>query len=142
MSENLCWVKTVNFKTISAKLVWIQMLHEAAKIGEMKPGESKAVKIGEAEIALFYLNGQFYAIQNTCPHRGGPLAEGSLGEDGVVICPWHGYSRSEEHTSELQSQFHLVCRLLLEKKTTTVCSSVSPCGSEPRRPGRPSSFMT
>src|SRR5689334_24025533 len=29
---------------------------------------------------------------------------------------WPSYSRSEEHTSELQSQFHLVCRLLLEKK--------------------------
>src|SRR2546422_11629036 len=30
--------------------------------------------------------------------------------------PWYGYSRSEEHTSELQSRLHLVCRLLLEKK--------------------------
>lgn len=70
------------------------MLHEIASISDLKPGESKAVKIGETEIALFNLNGQFYAIQNTCPHRGGPLAEGSLGEDGVVICPWHGYSFS------------------------------------------------
>src|SRR5689334_23425494 len=32
-----------------------------------------------------------------------------------------GGGRSEEHTSELQSQFHLVCRLLLEKKKTAVC---------------------
>src|SRR2546429_5972938 len=30
--------------------------------------------------------------------------------------PWHGRQRSEEHTSELQSRLHLVCRLLLEKK--------------------------
>src|SRR5689334_24418749 len=36
-----------------------------------------------------------------------------LGAVGV-----HGHHRSEEHTSELQSQFHLVCRLLLEKKKT------------------------
>src|SRR5689334_24662067 len=40
---------------------------------------------------------------------------------GVAPLVWsfvspHGYLRSEEHTSELQSQFHLVCRLLLEKK--------------------------
>src|SRR5689334_24157564 len=34
----------------------------------------------------------------------------------VVLAPMAGVSRSEEHTSELQSQFHLVCRLLLEKK--------------------------
>src|SRR5689334_23772387 len=32
-------------------------------------------------------------------------------------------NRSEEHTSELQSQFHLVCRLLLEKKKTYICNS-------------------
>src|SRR5689334_1174348 len=34
--------------------------------------------------------------------------------------------RSEEHTSELQSQFHLVCRLLLEKKNTPESGSCSP----------------
>src|SRR5689334_23662567 len=34
----------------------------------------------------------------------------------VVSSPFHPFWRSEEHTSELQSQFHLVCRLLLEKK--------------------------
>src|SRR5689334_24336293 len=33
--------------------------------------------------------------------------------------PWLSPGRSEEHTSELQSQFHLVCRLLLEKKNLT-----------------------
>src|SRR2546429_1442868 len=36
-------------------------------------------------------------------------------------------SRSEEHTSELQSRLHLVCRLLLEKKKQTRCSNSSPC---------------
>src|SRR5689334_24208124 len=34
---------------------------------------------------------------------------------------WTGQNRSEEHTSELQSQFHLVCRLLLEKKKKLTC---------------------
>src|SRR5438309_9235577 len=36
------------------------------------------------------------------------------------------FSRSEEHTSELQSQFHLVCRLLLEKKKQTTSSPSVP----------------
>src|SRR5689334_23765134 len=36
-----------------------------------------------------------------------------------------GRARSEEHTSELQSQFHLVCRLLLEKKKNTTRNSIS-----------------
>lgn len=35
------------------------------------------------KIALFNINGEFYAIQNSCPHRGGPLGEGAL-DDGVV----------------------------------------------------------
>src|SRR5689334_23928237 len=43
-------------------------------------------------------------------HRGIDLPEGLVDERGA------GEHRSEEHTSELQSQFHLVCRLLLEKK--------------------------
>ena len=40
-------------------------------------------------IALFNLGGQFYALDDTCPHARGPLSEGSIeGED--VECPWHG----------------------------------------------------
>ena len=41
-------------------------------------------------IALFNIEGRFFAINNVCPHRGGPLAEGSL-EGPVVTCPWHGW---------------------------------------------------
>src|SRR5687768_17889044 len=41
-----------------------------------------------------------------------------------------GILRSEEHTSELQSRLHLVCRLLLEKKKTS--PTLSPCGMRPR----------
>src|SRR6201997_5909457 len=47
-----------------------------------------------------------------------------------------GYSRSEEHTSELQSQFHLVCRLLLEKKTKKNKSATAKDGGGPRRRSR------
>jgi 3-phenylpropionate/trans-cinnamate dioxygenase ferredoxin subunit len=40
-------------------------------------------------IALFNLGGTFYAIDDTCPHRGGPLSQGFIQGD-VVVCPWHG----------------------------------------------------
>src|SRR2546429_6835193 len=40
--------------------------------------------------------------------------------------PGHGLHRSEEHTSELQSRLHLVCRLLLEKKNTLITAATSP----------------
>src|SRR5437870_9825663 len=42
-----------------------------------------------------------------------------FGDDNVVIARHDNFLRSEEHTSELQSRGHLVCRLLLEKKKTT-----------------------
>ena len=49
----------------------------------------KLVEAGGQSMAVFNLGGSYYAIENTCPHRGGPLAEGMLaGEE--VICPWHG----------------------------------------------------
>src|SRR2546422_7711348 len=41
----------------------------------------------------------------------------------------HGNVRSEEHTSELQSRLHLVCRLLLEKKKNTIAAHSSPCST-------------
>lgn len=42
------------------------------------------------EIALFRCADQICAIDNLCPHQGGPLSEGIL-EDGCVTCPWHGW---------------------------------------------------
>jgi 3-phenylpropionate/trans-cinnamate dioxygenase ferredoxin subunit len=47
------------------------------------------VQNGGHKIAIFNLGGNYYAIENTCPHRGGPLSEGRV-EAGEVICPWHG----------------------------------------------------
>ena len=62
---------------------------KVAKTGEIAPGEARAVEAGGKKIALFNVNGTFYAIDDTCTHRGGPLSEGMLmGEE--VTCPWHG----------------------------------------------------
>lgn len=61
-----------------------------AKTDELRPGEGKVVEAGGRKIALFNVGGEFYAVDNTCLHRGGPLGEGSL-EGPVVTCPWHGW---------------------------------------------------
>ena len=42
------------------------------------------------EIAIFNIDGEFYALENLCPHQGGPLGEGDI-EDSCVTCPWHGW---------------------------------------------------
>src|SRR5439155_9671281 len=56
----------------------------------------------------------------SCRHIGGHQACGKTGSAATSLCPPR---RSEEHTSELQSRGHLVCRLLLEKKKNTNSSS-------------------
>ena len=61
-----------------------------AKVSDIPPGQSKTVYIGGKGIAVFNVDGTFYAIDDTCLHRGGPLGEGEL-EGNVVTCPWHGW---------------------------------------------------
>ena len=56
-----------------------------------KPGRGMTVEAGGRELALFNVDGEFYCIDNECPHRGGPLGEGWLEED-AVYCPWHAWS--------------------------------------------------
>ena len=63
---------------------WMQV----AQRSEIESGESKVVKLGDERVAVFNADGKFYAINNTCPHQGGPLGEGVLDEESVT-CPWH-----------------------------------------------------
>ena len=65
-------------------------LTKAAKVGEIPSGLGKKVEINGRDIALFNIDGQFFAIDDMCPHRGGSLSEGSC-DDKVVACPWHGW---------------------------------------------------
>ena len=55
---------------------------------ELEIGKSAIIEVGDKEIALFNYKGNFYAIDNTCPHRGAPLGEGRI-EEGILICPNH-----------------------------------------------------
>ena len=59
-----------------------------AKTSEIQAGSSKLIEISGKRIALFNVDGKFYAIDDTCTHRGGPLSEGELNGDQVT-CPWH-----------------------------------------------------
>ena len=68
----------------------MRKLVRVAAVAEIPPGRAKACIVGGREIAVFNVEGAFYAIDNTCPHQGGPLAEGWL-EGAIVTCPWHGW---------------------------------------------------
>ena len=52
--------------------------------------EGRAVKIGDREIAIFNLGDRFAAIENRCPHSGGPLCDGII-SGTTVVCPLHGW---------------------------------------------------
>ena len=61
-----------------------------AGAGEVQPGEGRVVEVDGGTLALFNVGGRYYAIDNACPHRGGPLGEGDL-DGAVVSCPWHAW---------------------------------------------------
>jgi len=63
---------------------------KVAKVDEVPQGEGIVVEVNGVEVALFNVDGNFCAINNTCLHRGGPLGEGYL-EGEIVTCPWHGW---------------------------------------------------
>lgn len=46
------------------------------------------LEVAGREIALFRVGDAFYAVDNECPHSGGPLCDGYL-EGNTVMCPWH-----------------------------------------------------
>lgn len=64
-----------------------------ARVADIPPGTGRTVEVKGVWIALFNVDGTFYAIDNACPHAGGPLGEGTL-TGRVVTCPWHGWKFS------------------------------------------------
>jgi thiamine pyrophosphate-dependent acetolactate synthase large subunit-like protein/nitrite reductase/ring-hydroxylating ferredoxin subunit len=69
--------------------------HRVAAVDEVPPGRVKTVTAGPHSMALTNVDGEFTAMENRCPHQGGPLGEGSIevGADGQcwLRCPWHGW---------------------------------------------------
>jgi nitrite reductase (NADH) small subunit len=61
-----------------------------AAVEDVPVGEGRVVEAEGMELALFNVEGTFYAIDNACAHRGGPLGEGDL-EGRIVLCPWHAW---------------------------------------------------
>lgn len=63
-------------------------LVEVLKTSELPVGRAKAVLAGDRKIAVYHTADGFFASDNVCPHRGGPLGEGDL-IGNEINCPWH-----------------------------------------------------
>jgi thiamine pyrophosphate-dependent acetolactate synthase large subunit-like protein/nitrite reductase/ring-hydroxylating ferredoxin subunit len=68
-------------------IVWHKILD---KKDELLEGRVKSVPAGHKTICVVHFEGEICALDNKCPHQGGPLGEGSI-ENGLLRCPWHGW---------------------------------------------------
>lgn len=77
-----------------------------ARAADFAPGERRIVRVGRRSIGVFRVGDRFYALNNHCPHQGGPLCQGRTegwvtsglpgefvvsGEGELIKCPWHGW---------------------------------------------------
>jgi nitrite reductase (NADH) small subunit len=80
--------------------------HEVCTASEIPPGGRRIVEVDGRSIGVFNVGGEFYALHNGCPHKGGALCEGPVcgtvlptedrsytyGRDGEILrCAWHGW---------------------------------------------------
>jgi 3-phenylpropionate/trans-cinnamate dioxygenase ferredoxin subunit len=62
---------------------------KVASTNEIAPGQCRLVTVNGTDVALFNVDGTFFALSNACTHDEGPLAEGEIAGHEVT-CPWHG----------------------------------------------------
>jgi nitrite reductase/ring-hydroxylating ferredoxin subunit len=61
-----------------------------ADVDDLPAGRVRTVSAGRRSLVLTRVGDEYGALDNECPHQGGPLGEGSI-EKGWLRCPWHGY---------------------------------------------------
>ncbi len=59
-------------------------------VEDCPPGSCLEAVVRERIVALFNVEGNFFALDGVCPHQGGPLGEGDM-TGCIVTCPWHGW---------------------------------------------------
>ncbi len=67
-----------------------------APVGSIPEKEGRRVEYGQYAVAVFNLGGEYFAVENQCPHKGGPLADGIVAGRNV-FCPLHNWKISLEN---------------------------------------------
>jgi nitrite reductase (NADH) small subunit len=62
-----------------------------AKVGAIAAGTGATFHVGDRLVAVFNRGGEYFAIDDLCPHMGASLGAGHLDEEGIVTCPWHAW---------------------------------------------------
>lgn len=82
-----------------------------ARVGEIPSGEGRAYRVGDRVVAVFFVNGQYSAINDICSHMGASLATGFV-ENDCVTCPWHDW------------QFHIRDGTWMNNRRAKICQEV------------------
>ena len=64
----------------------------AANADQLADRAGMTVQVGGKDLALFRVGEKVFAMDSACPHEGAPLGEGEVDDQGVVACPWHGWT--------------------------------------------------
>jgi nitrite reductase (NADH) small subunit len=62
----------------------------ACSVSDLADGKPKSCVVSGRPVTIVKSKDQVFALDPTCPHRGGPLAEGFV-QDDCIFCPWHGW---------------------------------------------------
>jgi nitrite reductase/ring-hydroxylating ferredoxin subunit len=95
------------------------------RVEQLPPGMFKAFAVGDYEVVLFNVGGTFYAIENTCPHQGGPLVDGWL-DGAIVTCPWHAWCFDVRNGKMTLGDFATVDVFDVQVEDSTVSISSEP----------------
>jgi len=60
------------------------------RVGELSDGKGRTVAVQSTAVAVFHINGSFFAIDDACTHEDAPLGEGEV-RAGRVVCPYHDW---------------------------------------------------
>ena len=73
-----------------------------ARVGEVVEGQGFPVEVDGLPIAIFLVDGSYFAVDDSCPHQGAPLCDGAVVEKSVA-CSWHGWRFSLEDGRRLDA---------------------------------------
>jgi len=97
-----------------------------AKLHQVPQGSGLGVTVGRYEVALFNVAGDIFAIENVCPHQGGPLADGFL-EEHYITCPWHAWCFDVRTGKMTLGDFARVPRFEVRVEDDTIFVRSEPC---------------
>ncbi len=100
---------------------------------ELQPGQGRTIKVSDLQIALFNVDGKFYAIDDACPHMRADLSCGVLRER-TVLCGWHGWEFELETGNCLNVEWAKVRTYPVDLRNGEVFLSVEPLAVEDDEP--------